>query len=64
MNQQEIEKVMEIPFPSLAELCRDPKELAKVLTVAINVGIAIGHHKADISYNEMFQGYNKENITN
>ena len=63
MDKEE-EMVTHIPFPRLAELCKDPEFLAKVLSTAVQLGIQIGRQQTHEHYHTMFAGYNKLTIDN
>jgi hypothetical protein len=64
MTKQEIAKILQMPFPELAKLCHDPKELATVLSYAINMGINIGQRQAHEAQNRLLRGYNEVIISN
>jgi len=61
MDKEE-EMITHIPFPRLAESCKDPEFLAKVLSTAVQLGIQIGRQQTH--EHTMFAGYNKLTIAN
>lgn len=59
MNQEKIAELMHLPFPKLAEVCKDPETLATVISLAINMGMQRGREQRDRYYNQMFRGYDE-----
>ena len=64
MTEQEIAKLMNVPFKELAVFCQDPDKLSTVISIAINIGIRSGREQAHRYYNEMFRDYNEVSIGN
>ena len=64
MTKEEIEKLYHLPFPLLAEACKDKETLAKTISLAINMGIKLGREQTHLAYNRMFRGYNEVSIEN
>ena len=64
MNKEEISELLNLPFSELAEVCKDPEILAKVISIAINMGIRLGQAETRLAYNRIFLGYDKVSIEN
>jgi len=64
MTEQEIAKLMNVPFKELAVFCHDPDKLSTVISIAINIGIRSGREQAHRYYNEMFRDYKEVSIKN
>ena len=64
MTKEEISNILHLPFPKLAELCKDPAFLAQVISVAYNEGMRLGKLQTNNGYNQMFKGYSKVTIEN
>jgi len=64
MTEQEIAKLMNVPFEELAVFCQDPDKLSTVISIAINIGIRSGREQAHRYYNQMFRDYKEVSIRN
>jgi len=64
MTNLEISKLMNRPIPKLHKDCRDLETFMTTLSLAINIGIALGREQTHESYNQMFRGYNRISIQN
>ena len=64
MTEQEIAKLMNVPFEELAVFCQDPDKLSTVISIAINIGIRSGREQAHRYYNQMFRDYKEVSIKN
>ena len=64
MTEQEIAKLMNVPFEELAVFCQDPDKLSTVISIAINIGIRSGREQAHRYYNQMFRDYREVSIRN
>ena len=56
--------ILRVSAAKLTTLAQDPNGLARIISLAYNQGIAIGHLKADRAYNQMFRDYNKVTLEN
>lgn len=57
MITDDIARILDIPWPKLTELSKDPASLLALLSLAINKGIWIGQNNMNASYHEMMSGY-------
>jgi len=64
MTEQEIAKLMNVPFEELAVFCHDPDKLSTVISLAINISIRLGSNQAHRYYNQMFRDYKEVSIRN
>jgi len=62
MTEQEISEILHLPYGKLVELART--DLAKIISVAINIGINIGQNKITKNYNQAFKDYTKTLLEN
>lgn len=64
MTKEEIAKLYHLPYIGLTKLGKNLKWLARIISIAFNMGIMIGRQQTHKYYNEMFQGYNEVSIKN
>ncbi len=64
MSREEIADLMNTPFETLVVLCQEPKALARVLSLAINIGLEMGQARAHKAYNKMLRRQDAVTITN
>lgn len=64
MNEEEITQIMQMPMLKLSELAQSQDTLARILSIAIQLGIGIGGQQTHQWYRQMFAGYNEISICN
>ena len=64
MSRDEIADLMNTPFETLVMLCREPEVLARVLSLAINIGLEMGQARTHKAYNKMLRRQDAVTITN
>lgn len=56
MTEEEIAEMMEMPFSTLVEKCRDDRDILRlIIGLAINKGIQKGRFETNLSYNQMLR---------
>jgi len=64
MTESEITDLMNTPFETLVKLCQEPEALARVLSLAINIGLEMGQARTHKAYNKMLRHQDAVTITN